>query len=176
MRIAGALFLVVLLTAAAMLYLRSQSAVADLEGVAAVAAHLREDAVAGRAFDHRAAMGAVEELEELAADPDAVSDRVDELRALATTAAEWARAAPSPSGELAAAVAIRGAAAELREFALRGDAARLDAARARLAVARSALTGEETVNNPVAAIREGLDNLERSQQEPLLELDEELAR
>jgi hypothetical protein len=176
MRIFGALFLVVLLAAAAALYLHGRDAVATLGGVAKVAESLREEHGVKRAFDRRAAKRAVADLEALAAYPEALASHVAELKAIGSTAASWTRSAPSPSSELAAAVAIRGAAAELRAYALSSDGTRLNVARDRLADARRALAGDAADDDSLAAVRQGLANIERSQQEPLLELDEDLAR
>ncbi len=175
MRIFGALFLVVLLAAAAALYLHGRDAVATLGGVAKVAENLREEHGVSRAFDRRAAKQAVADLEALIADPKALGSHVAELRSIGSAAASWARSVPSPSNELGAAVAIRGAAAELRAYALRSDGMRLQLARDRLADARRALAGEAAADDSLAAVRQGLANLERGQQEPLLELDEDLA-
>jgi hypothetical protein len=174
-RVFGALFLVVLLALAVSLYLRSESAKASFEAVRSVAADLREEGVEGRSFDRRAAARMVSELGDLIEFPDQIPDRVEDLRSFAATAASWAESAPSPSAELTVSVALRAAAAELRGHALRPSPNHLQKARRRLDEARAALAGEELRNDPTSAVRDRLENLQRSQEDRQLALDEELA-
>jgi hypothetical protein len=175
MRIGGALFLVVLLALAVSLYLRSESTKASFEAVRSVAADLREKGVEGRSFDRRAATQMVSALASLIEYPDQIPSRVEDLRTFAATAASWAESAPSPSVELRASVALRGAAGELRAHALRPSSSHLNKAQRQVDEARAALAGEDLRNDPTSAVRDRLENLQRSQQERQLEVDEELA-
>jgi hypothetical protein len=72
-------------------------------------------------------------------------------------------------------VALRSAADELRSYGLRRSDRHLSNASRYLRQARAALEGEEIRNDPTGAVRDRLENLQRSQEEKLLELDEETA-
>jgi hypothetical protein len=174
MRIFGALFLVVLLAVAVSLYLQSENAKASFQAVKTVATDLREEGVEAQSFDRRAASQMVSELTWLVEYPDQIPDRVDELRGVAATAASWADGSPSPSIELRVSVALRSAAAELRAHALRPSQRHLRSARFHLEEARAALAGEDLRNDPTTAVRDRLQNLQRSGEEHLLEFDEQL--
>jgi hypothetical protein len=175
-RVFGALLVVVLLALAASLFLRSESTQSSFEAVTSIATDLREGGVVGQSFDPRDARRMVDLLTRLIVSPDQIADRTDDLRSIAETAASWADAAPSPSTELTVAVSLRAAAGELRTYALRPAAAHLEAAERSLDRARSALAGPSPPNDPTGAVRERLENLQRSQQERQLEFDEELER
>jgi hypothetical protein len=69
---------------------------------------------------------------------------------------------------------LRSAAGELREYSLRPADRHLKAAAQELDSAAAALAGEPVRNNPTDALRDQLDNLQRSHQEQQLAVDEEL--
>ncbi len=74
-------------------------------------------------------------------------------------------------------MALRGAASELRGYALDEDAGHLARARQELDRARAGLAGEPASGTAATdAVRQQLDNLQRSQQEQRQRLDEELQR
>jgi hypothetical protein len=175
MRIFAALFLIILLAAAAVMYLQQRSATTSLEAVASAAADLREGGVAGRTFDHELASRMAASMRDLLATPDDLANHTNELRTLTATAASWAAAAPAPSIELRAAVALRSAAGELRTYALQPSNRHLHAAELHLDTAEAALAGEPIPNDPTGALRDQIDNLQRSHQEQLQEIDEALA-
>jgi len=114
LRISGALFLTILIAVGYMLYLTGRDATSSLDAVAAVATDLREVGVTGRDLDRDLALQMIDAMEGLLDTPDTIPDHIDDLKTFAATAAAWADAAPSPSSELRAAVAIRKAAGELR--------------------------------------------------------------
>ena len=174
MRIFGALLVVVLLAMAAVLYLAKEDTTASFQAVTALSADLRESGVDRRSFEPDTATHMVTAMQELVDHPEGIRDHTDELRAMAATAASWADAAHSPSPELRAAVALRSAAGELREYGLRGSQLALANAARHLDAARSALAGEVTGTAPTDAVRDRLDNLQRGQQERYQELEEEL--
>ena len=107
MRISGALFLTILIAVGYMMYLTGRNATSSLDAVAAVATDLREVGVTGRALDRDLALQMIGAMEGLLATPDTLPDHIEVLKTFAATAAAWADAAPSPSSELRAAVAIR---------------------------------------------------------------------
>jgi hypothetical protein len=174
MRIFGALFLVILFAAAAVMYLQQKDATTSLEAVATAADDLREEGVQGRTFNHELAQRMVTSMRALVAAPGDLSDHLDGLRSVASTAASWAQSAPAPSAELRAAVAIRSAAGELRSHAMSPSDRHLRQAAQHLDTAEAALAGEPIRNDPTGAIRDQLENLQRSHQERQQELDEEL--
>lgn len=175
MRVFGMLLIVVLLAAAAVLYLQKEDAASSLDAVTAVATDLREEGAVGRRFDPALATRLVASLDELADHPERIATHRDDLKAIAATAAAWADAAASPSPELACAVALRGAAADLRSYALRPSPTALASARSQLERARGALSGEPAGGSAVDAVRDRLGNLQSGQQERLQEIEEELA-
>ncbi len=99
-----------------------------------------EEGVEGIRFDRQRALELIAVLEGLAADPQAIPNHLDDLKTISATAAQWAAGAASPSPELHASVALRAAAGELREYAVRPTPAGLDKARYELEQARHALT------------------------------------
>jgi hypothetical protein len=173
-RIFGALSLVILLVAAAMMYLQQKDATTSLQAVAAAADDLRERGIEGDPFDHDLASEMVSSLRALLDSPQDLTGRTEELRTVAAAAASWAEAAPAPSLELRVAVALRSAAGELRAYSLRPADRHLKAAELQLDSAAAALAGEPVHNNPTDALRDQLDNLQRSHQEQQLEVDEAL--
>lgn len=180
MRVSGSLFLLLLMAIGVMLYLGGRDVTSSLDAVATVAADLREEGVEGRALDHERAEQMIRAMEELLAAPDTVSDHIEDLRTFAAAAAEWADAAPSPSTELRASVALRRAAGELRTQAVRPSTVHLMRARQYLGVARDALTfanapdGGPGPGLATDAVRDRLENLQQSQRERYQELDETL--
>jgi hypothetical protein len=181
MRISGALMIIVLLALAVVLYLTSRDATSSIDAVTAVAADLREEGVAGRPLDRDAARRMIRAMETLVAAPETITDHVETLRSFSSTAAAWAQSAASPSPELHAAVSLRNAAGELREHALHSRELNLNRARRYLSEARKALAGESSGEGTgpglaTDAVRDRIDNLQRSNQERLQEVDEELNR
>jgi hypothetical protein len=179
MRVSGVLMVGVLIAAAFVLYLTSRDATESLDAVATVSADLREEGVAGRPLDRTAAQRMITAMEALVAAPDTISGHVDDLKSFTETAAAWAQAAASPSPELKAAVALRSAAGELREYSIHPTPTPLTKARRYLDDARAALAGEGVGEGPglaTDAVRDRLQNLQRSQQEQQQELAEELNR
>ena len=179
MRVSGVLMVGILIAAGFVLYLTSRDATESLDAVATVSADLREEGVAGRPLDRAAAEKMMTAMEALLAAPETISGHVDDLKSFAATAAAWAQAAASPSPELKAAVALRSAAGELREYAVRPTSTPLTRARHYLDGARAALSGEAVGEGPglaTDAVRDRLQNLQRSQQEQQQELAEELNR
>lgn len=176
MRIFGALLLVVLLAMAAVLYLAREDTAASLQAVTAVAADLREPGVSRRTLKPETAARMVNAMQELVDHPDRITGHIDDLKTFAAISASWADAAHAPSPELRAAVALRSAAGDLREYGLRSSPLALTTASRHLDTARSALAGEVTGTAPTDGVRDRLDNLQRGQQERYQELDEELNR
>ena len=181
MRMSGVLILVVLLSMAVVVFLQSRDVTAKREALALIATELREEGVEGTRFDEDRAFELIAVLEGLAGDPDAIPNHIEDLKTISSTAASWAAGAASPSPELHASVALRTAAGELRGYAVRPTSTGLDKARRKLAEARHALTttaGGDGTTAPSGLVTEGvrdrLQNLENSQKERMLEIDEEL--
>ncbi len=180
MRVSGSLFLMLLMAIGVMLYLGARDVTSSLDAVATVATDLREEGVEGTALDHDRAQQMIRAMEDLLAAPDTVPDHVEDLKIFASAAAKWADAAPSPSSELRAAVALRRAAGELRAQALTPSTVHLMRARRYLGVASDALTfaassdGGPGPGLATDAVRDRLENLQQSQQERFQEVDEEL--
>ncbi len=130
--------------------------------------------VEGRAFDRDRAADMVSSLRTLLESPEDIAGRTNELRTVAAAASSWAEAAPAPSVELRVAVALRSAAGELRAYSLRPTQGHLSAAEKHLDTADAALAGEPVNNNPTDALRDQLENLQRSHQEQVQEVDEAL--
>lgn len=176
MRILGVLLLSVLLAAALVLYLQGRSAHEDIHAVNRVSADLKEAGVEGQAINHEQARRVLDTLARLAENPQAIADQRRQLSAITDTAARWAAAAPSPSPDLTAAVAIRGAADELLAYGVYGDGAHLGRARQHIEAARRALAGEGRPADAVQGVRDRLQNLQQSQEERLRQLDEALKK
>ena len=181
MRVSGVLMIGVLIAAGFVFYLTGRDATTSLDAVATIAADLREEGVAGRPLDRAAAQQMISAMEALLAAPETISDHVEDLRSFAATAAAWAQAAASPSAALHTAVSLRTAAGELREYAIRSTPTHLTRARRSLDGARSALAGEASGSGSgpglaTDAVRDRLENLQRSQQEQQQDLAEELNR
>lgn len=181
MRISGALMIVVLLAAAFVFYLASRDATSSFDAVTAIAADLREEGVEGRPLDREAAQRMIDAMATLIEAPETVGDHITELKSFSSIAAAWADSAVSPSPELHAAVSLRSAAGELREYAIRKREPNITRARRYLAEARGGLSAEPSAGGPgpglaTDAVRDRLENLQRSQQERNQEVDEELNR
>jgi hypothetical protein len=180
LRISGALFLVFLLGVGYMLYLTGRDATSSLDAIATVATDLREQGVTGRTLDRDLAFQLIAAMEDLVTSPETIPEHVDDLKIISSTAASWANAAPSPSAELRAAVSLRRAAGELRTQALTPSTVHLMRARRYLGVATDALvsdasgTGGSGPGLATDAVRDQLENLQQSQQERYLEVDEEI--
>lgn len=171
--------MVVVLAMAVVVLLQSRDVERTQEAVTVISTQLREEGVQAVALDRDRALGVIGVLEGLVADPGAIPRHVDDLKTIAEAAAGWAAAAASPSPELHAAVAIRTAANELREHALRPSERQLTAARRELERARHALTVAADGSGTTApsglvteGVRDSLHNIEASQRERALELEE----
>ena len=176
MRFVAPLLVVVLIAAAIVLYLNAHEARSAFDSVTGVAADLREAGATATAFDPGQARRALTALESLVDEPEQASQHVDDLRAIAARAADWARGAAVPSPELHAAVCLRSAADALRDYALRPSPVALATARHKLTEGRAALEGREERPGPVGAVQDQIENLDHAHQEPLKTLDEELKR
>ena len=178
MRASGILLLVVLIAAAVVLLLRGQEAQRTGHAAVRAADTVREAGVEAAPFDRDAARRAIHELAAMARGEGDLP--AETLARIAATAAAWAEGAPTPSAELTAAVAIRKAADELRQYRLDGDAIHRRAARRALLEASEALDrGAEpggAGGGSVRGVRDRLENLQQSERERLQELDEALAR
>ena len=181
MRISGVLILVVLLSMAVVVFLQSRDVTAKRESLTVIATELREEGVEATRFDNDRAFELIAVLEGLTGDPDAIPKHIEDLKTISSTAASWAAGAASPSPELHASVALRIAASELRSYAVRPTSRGLDKARRKLVEARHALTtraGGDGTTAPSGLITEGvrdrLHNLETSQKERMLEIEEGL--
>ncbi len=172
MRIGGAFLLIILLAAAIVIYLQSRSAHEDVRAVRTIATDLRESGVEAAPLDRGAAAAAIRELRAMVDGPETIADSRARLREIAAAAAAWAQAASG--SDLDAAVAIRSAADELWSYALYGGGVRLATARRQLEAARRALGGEPRSETATGAVRDRLENLQRSQEESLHQLDEAL--
>jgi hypothetical protein len=163
-----------------MLYLTGRDATSSLDAIAIVATDLREQGVTGKTLDRNLAFQLVAAMDNLVTSPETIPEHIDELKTFAVTAAAWADAAPSPSAELRAAVALRRAAGELRTQALTPSTVHLMRARRYLGVATDALESDANgVGGPgpglaTDAVRDRLENLQQSQRERYLEVDEEI--
>lgn len=171
-KLSAGLVLVLLLSMAIVVFLQSRDVSTSFRAVKLVADELREPGIEGEGIDPALAERVATSLERLLEQPEAIADSIEDLREIAAVAAGWAAGAASPSWQLQFAVAIRGAAAELRAYAGRPSERHLESARRELARARSALAGDTAAGSSVDAIRERLLNLQRSQQERVQEVDE----
>ena len=181
MRISGVFILVVLLSMAVVVFLQSRDVTAKREALTVIATELREEGVEGTRFDHERAFELISVLEGLADDPEAIPNHIEDLKTISSIAASWAAGAASPSPELHASVALRTAAGELRSYAVRPTSTGLDKARRKLVEARHALTTTVAGDGTTApsglvteGVRDRLQNLENSQKERMLEIEEEL--
>jgi hypothetical protein len=181
MRISGVLILVVLLSMAVVVFLQSRDVSSTQEALAVISTELQEEGVEGVPFDRARAREIIAVLEMMIADPGSISRRTGELKTIAETAAGWAAGAASPSAELHISVAIRKAAGELRSYAVRPKATALTRARHQLDLARQTLDstgGGSGTEIPSGMITDGmkdrLHNIEASQKERMLEVEEEL--
>jgi hypothetical protein len=163
-----------------MLYLTGRDATSSLDAIATVATDLREQGVEGRTLDRDLAVQLIAAMDDLVTSPETIPEHIDDLKIIAATSAAWADAAPSPSAELRAAVALRRAAGELRTQALTPSTVHLMRARRYLGVATDALefcadgAGGSGHGLATDAVRDRLENLQQSQRERYLEVDEEL--
>ncbi len=174
MRATGVLLIVILMALAIVLLLRSHEVTRNEEAVVRVSGRIHEAGVEGETFDRTEASRAIETLVAVArGERDATPD---ELAAIADQAARWAEGAPTPSAELTAAVAIRAAADELRQYRLTGGESHRTTARRKLLEAREALEGERTGGGSVQGVRDRLENLQQSEREHLQDLDEALGQ
>jgi hypothetical protein len=181
MRISGILILVVLLAMAVVVYLQTRSVTTTQQALTVIASDLREEGVAGVELDVERADRIIAEMERLVADPGLIERHLDDLKTIAETARGWAAGAPSPSPELHAATAIRTAATELRSYAVTPSSSALDRARRELDHARHALATGSSGDGTSApsglateGVRDRIRNIEATQKERRLEIDEEL--
>jgi hypothetical protein len=181
MRISGVLILVVLLSMAIVVILQSRDVTAKREALTMIASELREEGVEGTSFDRERADEVITVLDGLCGDPDTIENHIEDLKTISSTAASWSAGAASPSPELHASVAIRRAAGQLRDHAVRPSPSTLRKAQHELEKARHALTtptsGDGTIA-PSGLVTEGvqdrINNLEAAQKEKMLEIEEEI--
>lgn len=187
MKLSGALILAVLIAAAIVIFLQSKDTKASLDAVNSVAVDLREAGVSGSSLDRAAARRTLAALDQLQAAPDTIADHLDDLKTIAATAASWADAAPTPSNELTAAVAVRTAADELRQYGLQPSPAHLIAARREIERARGALVAQaaapgkgagESISvpsaNSVQGVRDRMKNLQQSERERIQDVQQQI--
>ena len=181
MRISGILILVVLISMAVVVFLQSRDVTAKRDALAVVATQLREEGVEGVGFDRERAFELIAVLEGLSADPDVIGNHVEDLKTITSTAASWSAGAASPSPELHASVAIRKAAGELRDHAVRPSSSTLRRAKHELEKARHALSTTSSGAGTTApsgltteGVRDRINNLEAAQKEKMREIEEEL--
>ncbi len=188
MKLSGALILVVLIAAAIVIFLQSRDTKASLDAVNNVAVNLREAGVEGRSLDRNEAKQTLAALDQLQAAPDTIADHMDDLRTISQTAASWADAAPTPSQDLTAAVAIRTAADELRQYGLDPGPGHLIAARREIGHAREALVAAVTgpgsggasdgsmgpPGNSVQGVRDRINNLQQSERERIQDVQQQI--
>ena len=172
MRIFGGLFIIVLMTAVIMLFLQGEDAQKSIDAVNIVANNLQEEGVEGKNVDRDAAKRIISAMEALIEAPSSIEDNMEGLREIAALAASWAKAAPSPSGDLHMAVAIRSAASELRSYGMKPSESNLRRARNQLAKARDGLMGNAGNSGPADAIADRLKNLDQSHKEMYQEIEE----
>jgi len=173
--IATAGILVVLVAAAIVLYLNGRAATSDLAAVERAATGLRTGAVEPRSLDWQDARRAISYMEELIADPSAIEGSLSRLEEIARDAASWAEGSMSGSAELHAAVSIRAAADELRAYATDGRDEHLARARIRLERSGATLSGSGGApSGTMTGLKDRLDNVEQSQRERMLELNDAL--
>jgi hypothetical protein len=174
MRTSGGLLLIVLIVAAVVLLLRVQEVEHVHQGVERMVPHLEEQGVEPTVMRRSVALERVDELEDLCDHHSDLKDRVPWLVEVAREAASWAAGAPAPSAELSAALSIRKAANNLRDFAAHGRESARDRARRNLSDARRALSGEALPSSTTDGLRDRMKNLEESHRERFQELEDEL--
>ncbi len=152
--------LALVIAMAIVLHLSATSSKRSLDAVSGGVPELTEN-VTPRTFDADDADRLAERLGELL---DARTLPDDELADAARTAAGWAAATAPGSPSYRVAVKLRAAAVELRASTNPNDRHRENARRA-LADARAALTGTGAPPTGVDAIRDQMENLQRSQQQ-----------
>jgi len=181
LRISGGLLLAALLAAGYALFLSGRDARSSLDAVSALADGLRDEQTVGATLDRATAEAMASAMETLVAAPETIADHVEELRAIAQTAAAWAAAAPTAGPELHAAVCLRTAAGHLRAYALGPSPQHLLHAERKLADARLSLGGGGVGSRgsgglATDGLRDRLGDLEQAAREQRQELDEALAR
>lgn len=182
MRISGGFIVTALVAAGFALYLTGRDARSSFDAVNIAADGLREEGVQGREVDTEMAAGMVILLDDLLEFPDTIEEHLDDIRAVAETAAAWASAAPPASRELHMAVNLRSAAGDLRAYGLSPSPHHLTRARRHLDQAQNSLEGASnntTEQQPSLAtdgLRDQLQNLEQAQREQRQQIDENLKR
>lgn len=173
MKVSGAFLLVLLFALAIVLMLRVKEIEHIEDDIQTMVPHLMEAGVEAKVMSHREALARIDELSDYCLDPDEIRGHVTRLREIAAEAASWAAGAPSPSAELTTAVAIRGAAQSLREYASQGSNRALEQAKSQLGEARSALEGDTPASSSAThALRDRVRNIRQSHQEKLQDLEE----
>ncbi len=172
MRVFGGLFVMVLFTAAVLIYLQGEDATKSFEAVDLISNTLKESGVEGKEINRDTAKRMITALEDLIDSPSYIAASMEGLREISTVAAQWAHNAPSPSADLHMSVCIRAAADELREYGVSPAEGRLSRARIQLAKARDGLMGRAGNSGPTDGISDRLHNLERAQRERYQEINE----
>ncbi len=172
MKISGAFLLVLLIALAIVMMLRVKEIEHVNDDLQRMVPHLMEQGVEGEVMSHQDARQRIEELEGYCRAPYQLADQAKRLREVAAEAATWAAGAPSPSPELTTAVALRGAADSLREYAVRPSDRSLSKAEGQLSEARRALDGSPKAATATDALRDRLRNIEQSHREKIQDLEE----
>jgi len=172
MKISAVVMLVLLIAAAIVMVLRVREISHVKKDVETIVPHLREEGVTPEMMGHREAAGVIAELEHLVENPSLISTETTRLKEIVSKAASWAAGAPAPSPELEAAVAIRQASNDLREYGTGGSNNLLRSARSHLMAARNALAGNVGEAQITDGIRDRVKSLEQAQREHLQELEE----
>ncbi len=161
--------LALVIAMAIVLHLSATSSKRSLDAVAGGVPELSEN-VAPQTFDAEAAARLADRLEGLL---DERSLPESELADAARQAAGWAAATTPGTPSYRAAVKLRAAAVELRASSSPRDRHRENARRA-LADARAALSGGGPPPTGVDAIRDQIENLQRSQQQRTQDVEQGL--
>jgi len=164
--------LILLIALAIVMILRVTQIKEIKEDVSRFAPRLEEEGVEKIIMGHRQASDVISELEGYCANPSSISSGVSRFKEISSLAASWAAGAPAPSPELEAAVNIRHASNDLREYASRSSDGRLVSASRHLAAAKNALAGHQGEGQLTDGIRDRMKGLEQAQREHLQELEE----
>ncbi|MCP4592273.1 MAG: hypothetical protein GY842_16185 [bacterium] len=178
MRASGAILLVLLFVAAAIMFMEGRQAEDAIEAVTEVAVGLEESGVVALSFDQNQARRYLAEMQALISSPKTIAGQVDQLRKIGETAASWVKGAGAAGRDVRIAVALRGAAGALRQYVVSPSKLHLSKASKRLEDARLALSSAQNIhiNSPTGLVHDKLDNLQQGHQEKLQQMDEALSQ